>query len=223
MTDNEQIVIFDFDKTITSIDTFTHLLVYLINQKFWRQCFSLPFLPVIYSLKPFNITRPYAVSLGLWVASVGESPRYLLQKIRLYAEQRKAQGTHDVMRKKAISSIRRHLSLGHRVVIVSASSRIWIKHFLGPELTSRVTIIGSRLQFKWNGLVLKSWCYGKKKLEHFVYNGISQTNFRTIYSDCPTDMVLMERAKNGCFVNLSAELQKTLEENGDYYFLKWPE
>ena len=223
MNNNEQIVIFDFDKTITSIDTFTHLIIFLINQNFWRQCFSIPFLPVIYSLKPFNITKPYAVSLGLWVASVGINRRLLLQKIKCYAEQRKAKGTHDVMRQKAINSIDVHLSHGHRVVIVSASSRIWIKHFLGPELTSRVTIIGSRLQIKWKGLVLKSWCYGKDKLEHFAFNGITQQNFRTIYSDCPTDMVLMERAKNGCFVNVSKELQKTLEANGDYYFLKWPE
>lgn len=217
----EQIVVFDFDKTITSIDTFTRLIVFLINQTLWRQCFAIPFLPIIYSLKPFNATKSYAVSLGLWVASVGYSRRRLIQLIKNYAEQHKAPGVHNVIRQHAIKSIKLHLELGHRVVIASASSRIWIKHFLGPAITSQVTIIGSGLQYRWNGLILKSWCYGEEKLEHFARHDMPQQNLRTIYSDCLTDMVLMERARNRCFINVPAAIQKSLENKDNYYFLNW--
>lgn len=220
-SNKEQIVVFDFDKTITSVDTFTSLIVFLIKQSFWRQCFAIPFLPIIYLLKPFNTTKPYAVSLGLWIASVGRSRRDLIQKIKHYAQQRKGLGTHDVIRKRAFISIKIHIDLGHRVVIASASSRIWIKHILGPEITSQVTIIGSRLQYKWMGLVLRSWCYGEEKLEHFARCGIPQKNLRTIYSDSTTDLILMEGARNRCFINLPASTQKTLEANGKFYFLEW--
>ena len=219
---NEQVVIYDFDKTITSIDTFTRLIMFLINESIFRQCFSLLFLPVIYSLKYFNITKPHAASLGLWVASVGINRRCLIEKIKRYSEQRKTCGTHDVMRKYAIESIKRHLSHGHNVVIASASSKLWIKHILGASISSQVTIIGSKLHYKWNGLTLKSWCYGKEKLEHFEQYGVPQQNLRTIYSDCITDIVLMERARNRCFVNLPMTDQLTLKGRGKFYFLNWP-
>ena len=219
---SEQIVVFDFDKTITSIDTFSRLIVYLVNQSWWRQCLALALLPLIFFLNAFHASKPYAVSIGLWVASVGENKRRLVKRIKSYAERHKALGTHDVMRKRAFYSIKLHLVLGHRVVIVSASSRCWIKHMLGPALSAKVTIIGSRLQFRWQGLVLKSWCYGKNKLEHFVSYDVPQQNLRTIYSDSLTDIAMMERARNRCFVNLSLELQKSLEACGTFYYLTWP-
>lgn len=218
---NEQIVVFDFDKTITSIDTFTRLIVYLVNQSLWRQCLALFLLPLIFFLNVFYASKPSAVSLGLWVASVGENRRHLVKLIKCYAELHKSLGTHDVMRKRAFYSIKLHLALGHRVVIVSASSRSWIKHMLGPVLSAKVTIIGSRLQFRWQGLVLKSWCYGKNKLDHFVSYGVSQQNLRTIYSDSLTDIALMERARNRCFINLSSGRQKDLEADGKFYYLEW--
>ena len=217
----EQIVVFDFDKTITSTDTFTRLIVFLIKQTFWRQCFAIPFLPIIYSLKLFNVTKPYAVSLGLWVASVGQSRRSLIKLIKSYVKQNKVEGMCDVMRKRAIYSITLHLMFGHHIVIASASSRIWIKHFLGPAISSQVTIIGSRLQYRWKGLVLKSWCYGEEKLEHFARCGMPLPNLRTIYSDSTTDMALMDRAYNRCFINISAGEQKKLEATGNFYFLQW--
>ena len=219
---NEQVVIYDFDKTITSIDTFTRLIMFLINESIFRQCFSLLFLPAIYSLKYFNVTKSYAASLGLWVASVGITRRCLIEKIKRYSDQRKTSGTHDVMRKYALESIKRHLSHGHSVVIASASSKLWIKHILGTSISSQVTIVGSKLHYKWNGLTLKSWCYGKEKLEHFEQYGVPQQNLRTIYSDCITDIVLMERARNRCFVNLPANDQRILEGRGKFYFLDWP-
>lgn len=217
----EQIVVFDFDKTITSIDTFTRLIVFLIKQSLWRQCFAIPFLPIIYLLKPFKTTKPYAVSLGLWVASVGQSRRSLIQLIKRYAKQNKVEGMCDVMRKRAIYSITLHLMFGHHIVIASASSRIWIKYFLGSAITSQVTIIGSRLQYRWMGLVLKSWCYGEDKLEHFAHCGMPLPNLRTIYSDSVSDMVLMDRAHNRCFINVPVDKQKKLKANGNFYFLEW--
>ena len=50
---SEQIVVFDFDKTITSIDTFSRLIVYLVNQSWWRQCLALALLPLIFFLNAF--------------------------------------------------------------------------------------------------------------------------------------------------------------------------
>lgn len=219
--EQEQIVVFDFDKTITSVDTFTRLIVFLINQSLGRQLFSLPFLPVIYSLKPFKSTRPLAVSLGLWVASVGRNKRKLISLIKEYASQRKVLGPHDVMRLRALYAIKLHLTLGHKVIIVSASSRCWIKHFLGPALSSRVTIIGSRLKFKWKGLVLGSWCYGDEKLNHFSLRGFENNNWRTMYSDCPTDISLMQRARNRCFINAPDSLQQDFPATERFYFLRW--
>ena len=218
----DQVDIFDFDKTITTIDTFTSLITYLINQEFVRQCFAIPFLPIIFSLKPFHITRPYAVSIGLWIASVGKSGRCLVRQIDDYANKRKSLGTHDVMRQRALDMIGRHLSDGHRVIVVSASSRIWIKKLLGKDISEKVTIVGSRIKYKWNGLVLNSWCHGEGKLEHLSRFNIQQDNFRTIYSDCTSDLALMERAKNRCFINIPEGRQKKLEAKGEYYFLKWP-
>ena len=172
----DQIVVFDFDKTITSVDTFTHLIAFLINTSYWRQCLALFFLPFIYMLKFFEPTRKYAVSLGLLIASMGQERRFLLKQIKEYSVQRKLFGTHDVMRLFAINSIKKHIALGHRVIIASASSRLWIKHFLGPEISSTVTIIGSEIDYKWYGLVLKSWCYGKEKLKYFERYNIPKEN-----------------------------------------------
>lgn len=217
----EQIVVFDFDKTITSIDTFTRLIVFLINQNIWRQCVAILFLPIIYSLNAFKISKPCAVSLALWIASAGLNRRYLVQLIKRYSDQRKALGIHDVMRQRAFYSIKLHLALGHRVIIVSASSRIWIRHLLGPTISSNVTIIGSRLKFRWSGLILKTWCYGKYKLYHLNQRGVSQFNLRTIYTDSVSDIVLMKHARNRCFVNVQTKLQKTLLTRGHFYFLSW--
>ena len=126
------------------------------------------------------------------------------------------------MRLFAINSIKKHIALGHRVIIASASSRLWIKHILGQEISSTVTIIGSEIDYKWYGLVLKSWCYGKEKFKHFERYDIPNENLRTMYSDSITDIDLMARAKNRCFVNIPPAVKKLLKANGEYYFVTWP-
>jgi len=218
----EQIVVFDFDKTITSVDTFSHLIAFLINSSFRRQCFALFFLPIIYTFKSFESTRVYAASLGLWVGSIGKQRRYLINRIKEYSVLYRLFGKRDAMRLFALNSIKKHINIGHRVIIVSASSRLWIKHFLGSEISSSVTIIGSEIEYRWYGLVLKSWCYGKDKLKHLEKYNIPHDNLRTMYSDSITDIDLMACAKNRCFVNISSGLKKFLKSNGDYYFISWP-
>lgn len=216
-----EVVVFDFDKTITSTDTFLSCIVHLFKVNYFRSVIGIVLLPIFFFLKCFPRTRAHAASFSLWMATCGRPARLVTKDIKSFAEQYKRKRKPGLVRQDAIINIWRHINLGHAVIIVSTSSAFWIRRILGKELVNNVRIVGSVFEFRYGGLLVKNWCYGKTKLDFIFGKELPRQQFLSVYTDCLSDSPMLEKAKNKFLITKDNRGSFFLKQRKNVEYLIW--
>jgi HAD superfamily hydrolase (TIGR01490 family) len=153
-----KLALFDFDGTITRKDTFIDFILYATG-KLRFVCGMLLLLPVIlgYFTKLVGNTRLKKIML-IWFFN-----NWPYQKFRLVASDYSKRRLSELIRDTALERILWHKSMGHKVVVVSASLEDWLTEW---SAKLGLTLIASKLIVQ-NGVVNKNLvfenCHGDEK------------------------------------------------------------
>ena len=188
-----KLVLFDFDGTITTRNTFVPFLFYVLP---WHRrlllTLAVPILILGLSTRTLSVTNTHLFLVFLMRG---------FRESRLHALGREyfTDKLHRFFRPAAIQQIRRHLDVGDHVVVVTASYDFWIRPWcdeLGLELISSVLRVDDGIITGQRQLV----CDGPKKVT-CVAERLNITDFDTIlaYGDSHGDRDMLAMADEHMF------------------------
>lgn len=186
----KKLVLFDFDGTITTTDTFVAFIRY--NKGFLRFATGFlllsPFI-VAFKLKLYPNWKAKEVVLAYFFKGTSLTE---FEKMCYAFYQNKLP---SLIRPKALEEIANHKADGYEICIVSASPELWIKDWAKEQ---RINLIGTQLEVvnhKITGKITGKNCYGFEK-ECRVKSVYNLSNYHTIeaYGDSSGDKELLALA-----------------------------
>lgn len=184
----KRIAFFDFDGTITSKDTL------LENIKFHKGAawFYIGFLlnsPYLVAFKTKLISNQTAKEKVLKFFFGGNDEVSFQKKCDAFAEEK----LPSFIRPKAMEEIKKHLALGTKVVIVSASASNWIRKWSEAH---NIQVISTTLEInnnKLTGNITGKNCYGEEKValikQHY---NLQDYNEIYCYGDTSSDKPMLQ-------------------------------
>jgi phosphatidylglycerophosphatase C len=222
MMDKKVVAVFDFDKTIISIDSGSRFYAWNIfkskSKLFLVLLFAVLWIPFI--VIPFTSNR--TARILSWFSLLGLQRRYFRNKIRSFISSvHQAKGC--VFYQEALDKIRSHRAEGHRVVIVSAAPSWLVRSFLADKGVKVDRIIASHCQYYWGGMKTTEHCYGENKVVMAVDHAEDLSTWRYGYSDSPSDVPMLLRCKHRYLINARGINKKRFERllGSDVMFLNW--
>lgn len=170
----KQLALFDFDGTITNVDTLpTFIRFYQGNIKFLLGLMVLSPIILLHFIKLIPNWRAKEILLAWFFKGVDVD--VFNERCRSFTKE-----INGHVRKKALEEIRRHTLAGATIVVVSASPENWVKPWCDqhgiPCVATKLEVINNLLTGKINGRN----CYGleketriKKELTLKAYDEIS--------------------------------------------------
>ncbi len=189
---------FDVDGTIIAKDSFFRLLRWRLGCEPWRIFPLLLLSPIFVLTYIFNWDRRYAKSALLWSLTCFKNRRKIVKILSCDLSEILFQEwlveTNDELKKLRNSN--------HKICYVSASGQIWLRGLLRRADTGPKIIIGSKLGFRFFGVVLISPnCYGPEKLVRIKQLLGNNLDWHCAYSDHIADIPLLAACKQRTLVN----------------------
>ena len=189
------LALFDFDGTVTTKDTFSKFLIYLLSPtRLIFEALVLAPIYLAYSLK--LISNNTAKGLALRRVLRGHSDEQLKKLGQNFYQKHCSR----LIRSDAIKKIRWHKSEGHQVVLVSASVAYWLSPFTAEYdldlICTKVKIVDGVCLGELDGLN----CFGPEKVRRVKekYN-LSEFDEVYAYGDTRGDKEMLEMADFGFF------------------------
>lgn len=205
--------IFDIDKTITTTDTFFLFFKFLLKR--FRPYIYLKLGYYFFETRVFKTDRVRVKATVLELLK-GFDENQIKDLCCSFVESK----FKNVISVKAHESIKQFREEGFRVILISASLDVYLKHISScldydDLICTRTKIISSGVKIDGKN------CYGEEKivrLNEFLKNeGVSlDLEASYFYSDHHSDLPLLELVGNPCVVNANVILKKIAEKN------KWP-
>jgi phosphatidylglycerophosphatase C len=203
------VVIFDFDGTLVSRDSFIAFALHYCVRRPVRLLAVLATLPLALLLRLRSLRA--ASSVLLWVMTVGGSTRQFVVALRRYATRTLPGYAHEAI----FAELARHLGAGDRVVIATGTVPLLAHGLLGARGLNRLSIVGSRMRRRWGGLVAATHCIGSVKV-HELRRKFGIESWVSVYTDSFADRSLMRRARAVTLVAPSSRtLRRTQQLVGD--------
>ncbi len=189
------LALFDFDGTITTRDTFSQFLIYLMSpSKLLIESMILGPIYVAYLLKFISNNRAKGTALKRVLS--GYSEEQLLSLGRDFYEHR----CRNLIRSKALDRILWHQDEGHDVVLVSASVGFWLLPFVEEYnldlICTRVKCSQGFCLGELDGLN----CFGPEKIRR-IQEKYDFSKYETVYAygDTRGDKEMLEAAQIAYF------------------------
>ena len=218
---NSKLAVFDFDHTITSIDTSAGFFIWLIRRNIGKLAIVLLALPLLGPLLLVRKTQKIPLRFGAWIATFWVSNQELQPLARTHVEYMHGKG-YKFVRTDALAQINLHIEQGNLVVIATGSLEVLAIEILLAEGLAEVKVVGSTVRQFLGGMIVKAHCFGDRKIPMLQARGFSAP-FAFAYSDHEADLPLLISAEQRYIVNpkrRSAEiLSAELRESG--VVLKW--
>ena len=183
------VVVFDFDGTLVSRDSFIDFSV--------RYCAARParFLLVVALLPLAGLclalrSQGAAGSLLLWAMTLGTSTRAFVEALRGYARQTLPGYANDSI----FEELRRHRDEGRLVAIATGSVPLLVRGLLEARDLGRLPIVGTRLRRRWGGLVAATHCTGQVKVDE-LRRRFAIATWSTVYTNSFADSPLLSGAR----------------------------
>jgi phosphatidylglycerophosphatase C len=190
------VVVFDFDGTLVSRDSFLDFALRYCATRPLRLFIVSCFLPFAVALRLRSLKS--AGSLLLWAMTVGTSTRYFVGALRRYAKSTLPRYTNEPI----FAELTRHLGEGSRVIIATGTMPLLVRALLNARNLGSVPVVGSRLRRRWGGLVPETHCIGgTKRFELKRRFGIVE--WSAVYTDSFADRSLLSRARDITLVDPS--------------------
>jgi phosphatidylglycerophosphatase C len=190
------VVVFDFDGTLVSRDSFFHFAVGYCGGRPGRLLLVVALLPfaLLLALRSWKS----AGSALLWGMTVGASTRSFALALRRYARRTLPGYTNDAI----FAELARHIQAGNRVVIATGSIPLLVRGLLSARNLGPLPIVGSRVRRRWGGLVAETHCTGRTKV-HELRRKLGIVEWSTVYTDSFADRSLLRRARDITLVSPS--------------------
>jgi phosphatidylglycerophosphatase C len=202
-SDGEFIAIFDFDKTLVSIDTGSALVTALIRRSLTRTAVAALAVPLAAPLFLARGTRLLGISIFLWIATVGDSRDDFERLCSEFGSTFHAKNPGGRTFGVVLEQLREHARAGHRVVVLSGSFRSLVELIVKRLIDGRVEVIGSSVRAFGRGLIPDQHCVGKAKVKMALDHGVPNRQWDVGYSDSAADIHVLRRCKRRILVNPS--------------------
>ncbi len=184
------LALFDFDGTVTHKDSMADFIIYCVGKKrfFWGLVMLTPVL-LLYALKaiPNDVTKQKL--LAHFFEGWPES------KLNKLAKEYTVNGINRIIRNDAMERIQWHKERGHKVVIVSASMKQWLKGWAAKNeldlIATTLEVKDSKITGRFAGLN----CYGAEKARRIstTYN-LQKAEYIYAYGDSSGDKAMLALA-----------------------------
>ena len=190
-----KIAFFDFDGTITTQDSLPDFIKFAIGKPkyYLGLCLLSPILlAYVLKLLPNHSAKEKMISYFFkgWPEKTFQAVanEYSINKI------------DPIVRHKAIEKLRWHLEQGHKVVIVSASMKSWLKKWCD---TQNVELISTQLEIKQGKLTGKfatKNCHGKEKVNRIKEQySLQDYSYIYAYGDSSGDKDMLKLANEAFY------------------------
>ena len=190
-----KIAFFDFDGTITTQDSLPDFIKFAIGKPkyYLGLCLLSPILlAYVLKLLPNHIAKEKMISYYFkgW-------PEKNFQTV---ADEYAALQIDKIVRPKALEKLRWHQEQGHKVVIVSASMKSWLKKWCD---TQNVELISTQLEIKQGKLTGKfatKNCHGKEKVNRIKEQySLQDYSYIYAYGDSSGDKDMLKLANEAFY------------------------
>lgn len=190
------VVVFDFDGTLVSRDSFLDFSVRYCLRRPGRFVLLAAVLPLamVRGLR----SRSAAASVLLWAMTVGTSTRSFVLALRHYARDILPSYANEA----TFEELARHLREGRRVVIATGTVPLLVRGLLGARNVGRISVVGSRFRGRWGGLISETHCIGRVKVRE-LQRRLGIIEWSTVYTDSFADRSLLSRARDIILVSPS--------------------
>lgn len=221
------LVVFDFDGTLYSEDSFAQFIRWRIFSSRWRTLLAVLALPIVAFIRHLPDGRRHYASVFLWIASLGCDLHQLEEQMAVYVY-RQALKAHGRFYTDAVAQLKKHQQLGHQVVVATGAAESLVQLFLQSQRISNVLIVGSRLAEGWGGVLCRFHCYHYRKQQALsaIFPG---QRYSVVYSDSLVDLPILSQADHAVLINaepqqqqqLYVHLSKSNQQNHSVYSLSW--
>jgi phosphoserine phosphatase len=197
------IAVFDFDKTLVSIDTGSAFISAIIRRSVARTAAAMLAMPIAGPLFLVRGTRLMSISIFLWIATVGHSRDDFDRLCTEFGSTFHAESPGGRTFGLVLNELREHVRAGHRVVVLSGSFRPLVELIIKRLVEGQVEVIGSSLRaFGW-GLIADRHCVGEAKVTMALDHGLPDRAWDVGFSDSAADIHVLRRCKRRILVNPS--------------------
>ena len=194
------VVIFDFDGTLVSRDSFFDFSIRYCVRRPARVLAMLALSPLVLIVALHSTDA--ALSLLLWAMTLGISTRHFVAQLRCYAREELPRTANEAI----FAELAEHARAGRRVAIATGSVPLLVQELLRCRGLPRLPIAGSRLRRKWGGLIAQTHCTGQTKVRE-LERRFGITRWAAVYTNSFADHPLMQ---DGADVTLVGPSRRTL-------------
>jgi len=190
------VVVFDFDGTLVSTDSFLDFSINYCVRRPARLLLVLALLPLSLALALRSQAR--AASVLLWGMTLGTPTRSFVRQLRLYAKDKLPGYANEAI----FVELARQIQAGKRVVIATGSMPLLVRGLFKARSLPAIPIVGSRLRRSWGGLVTETHCVGSIKVRE-LHRKLGIQQWSAVYTNSFSDRSLLSRARDITLVSPS--------------------
>ncbi|WP_256774515.1 MULTISPECIES: HAD family hydrolase [unclassified Stenotrophomonas] len=204
------VVVFDFDLTLTRWETASRFFKGLLRRAPWRLSILLLALPVLGPLLLASHTRRLPTRFGVWLATFGRS-RHALEALAASHAEAVFDGDEVLFIDAAVAHLRQHQADGARVVIATGCWEPLARALLARGGLGDVPLVASTLRPAWGGWVSDQHCLGANKIPMLAARGYPPP-WAMAYTDHHADLPLLRNSARWYLVSPKAGCLRRIED-----------
>ncbi|MFC3551449.1 haloacid dehalogenase-like hydrolase [Lysobacter cavernae] len=193
------LVVFDFDHTLYDGDSGSHLVLWLIRRHWARQLAALLLMPLLLPMIAWLPTRRRAISVFVWIGTVGTHRRRDMDRLIDRYVQTHAAQIRPRLLPAALKVLQAHRDAGDRVIIATGASPELARAILDFVAHEDLPVIGSISGPFLGGMITVEHCHHQNKMRMIWDAGYDQ--IAIAYSDSSADLPLLKAARRPVVVN----------------------
>lgn len=192
--ENSKIAFFDFDGTITTKDTFLHF-IFFVKGKFFSILGFIILSPIlfIYAFKLISNAKAKELVFAYFFKGMKES--FLKEKGQQFVSV-----INKMLCEDAIVKINWHKSQHHKIIVVTASSNLWVEEWCSQNNLELISTNYETINGNLNGKIAGKNCHGIEKVNRIkaIYN-LSEYVDIYAYGDTKGDLPMLQIANYSYF------------------------
>lgn len=193
------LVVFDFDHTLYDGDSGSHLVLWLIKRHWARVLAAVLFSPLLLPMIAWLPTRRRAISVYLWIGTVGTHRRRDMDRLIDHYVRTHAKEIRARLLPVALKVLQKHRDAGDRVIIATGASPELARAILDFVAHEDLPVIGSIGGPFLGGMITVEHCHHENKMRMIWDAGYDQ--IAVAYSDSSADLPLLKAARSPVVVN----------------------
>lgn len=193
-------IIFDFDGTLVSRDSYYEFTKWLVKRSYIRMFFIGLFLPIAAILGAMSRTRLLGINIMCFIGSAFQNQSIF--KLRRQFIEYYFNGLGGKYFEEGIAELVSHQANNARILILSGCPH-WLLYGMTKHLgLKNISVLGSKCTASYYSLLLTEHCYQKNKLKMALSEGYDIKTWKTGYSDDKDDVPMLEVCANKVLVNI---------------------